>query len=124
MRRLIPIAMLLVAAAAPAPVSIGGQAFAYADIVDGRATFDSSGAPAILLTFTPAAAKRMLAASAANRGKPIAIRVNGTPLDTPLIAGPVDGDAVQLSGAPTLDAARTMARRISGKAPLPESLDE
>lgn len=123
MRRVIPLA-LLIAAGAPPPVSIGGQDFAYADIIDGRATFDAAGAPAILLTFTPDAAKRMVAASSVSKGKPITIRVDGAPLGTPLIAGPVDGNAVQLSGAPTIDAAKALARRISGKAPLPESLEE
>jgi SecD/SecF fusion protein len=116
---------LLAIAAAPADLlTIGGQAFPQADILDARAIADGSGEPNIYVTLTPAAAGRLSALSKANLGKPIAIAIGGTVLMNPVVREAITGGAIEISGVGGFDAAVVMAHRISGKDPLPESTDE
>ncbi|MDB5700213.1 MAG: hypothetical protein JWL66_412 [Sphingomonadales bacterium] len=119
------LAALLAVAAAPSDLlTIGGQAFPQADILDARAIADGTGAPNIYVTLTPAAATRLMALSKASLGKPIAIAVGGTVLMNPVVREEITGGAIEISGVGTFEAAVAMAHRISGKDPLPESVDE
>jgi preprotein translocase subunit SecD len=112
-------------AATPADLlTIGGAAFPQADILDARATSDGAGMPNIFVTMTPAAAKRLASISKANIGRPIAIAIGGTVLMNPVVRDEITDGAIEISGVATFDAAAIMARRISGKEPLPESTEE
>jgi preprotein translocase subunit SecD len=105
-------------------LTIGGAAFPQTDILDARATSDGTGMPNIFVTMTPAAAKRLASISKANIGKPIAIAIGNTVLMNPIVRDEITGGVIEISGIASFDAAASMARRISGKDPLPESTDE
>lgn len=123
MRALLLALPLLLAAAPAATLTIAGEPFAQTDILDGRATADAAGQPAVLLTFAPGAAKRLAAIGTANEGKPVAIAVEGAEVAQPVMRGPVDG-VIEIGGLASFEAATALARRISGKDPLPESIEE
>ena len=122
MRSLLFIPLLL--AASSGVLTIAGEPFAPGDIVDGRATADGSGQPAVLLTLTPAAVQRLAAIARANDGKAVAIAVDGDIKASPVMRAPFGGEQVEISGFASFEAAAAAAKAISGKAPLPESLDE
>lgn len=124
MRAFAVLALLAIAAAPSDLLTIGGQAFPQTDILDARATADGSGSPNIYVTLTPAAATRLSALSKANIGKPIPIAIGGSVLMSPVVREAITGGAIEISGAGTFDGAVAMARRISGKDPLPESIEE
>jgi preprotein translocase subunit SecD len=105
-------------------LTINGTAFPQSDILDARATSDGSGTPNIFVTMTPAAAKRLASISRSNIGRPIPIAIGGKILMTPVVQDEITGGAIEISGLATFDAAAAMAKRISGKDPLPESTDE
>jgi preprotein translocase subunit SecD len=123
--RILALTALLAVAAAPADLlTIAGKPFPQADILDARVTADGTGSPNIYVTMTPAAAQRLAALSNENVGKPIAIAVGGNVLMSPVVREAITGGAIEISGATSFDAAVVLARRISGKDPLPESLEE
>jgi preprotein translocase subunit SecD len=124
MRALTLIALVAVAAAPSDLLTIAGQAFPQGDILDARAIADATGAANIYVTLTPVAAGRLAALSKANVGKPIAIAIGGTVLMNPVVREAITGGAIEISGASGFDTAVSLARRISGKDPLPESTDE
>jgi preprotein translocase subunit SecD len=124
MRALALIALVAIAAAPSDLLTIAGQPFPQGDILDARAIADATGAPNIYVTLTPAAAHRLAALSKANIGKPIAIAIGGTVLMNPVVREAITGGAIEISGASGFDAAVSLAHRISGKDPLPESTDE
>ncbi len=119
-----PLALLLIAADAPRKFTIAGQKFKENDIVDARPLPDLNGTAAILLTFEDKAAKRLAKISRKNRQKPVAIALDGKTLVRPIFHEAIDDGMIQISGLFTLDQATQLARRISGKDPLPDSLDE
>lgn len=119
-----PLALLLIAAGAPRKFTIAGQKFKENDIVDARPLPDLNGTAAILLTFEDKAAKRLSKISRKNRQKPVAIALDGKTLVRPVFHNIIDDGMIQISGLFTLDQATLLARRISGKDPLPDSLDE
>lgn len=119
-----PIALLLMAADEPRKFTIAGQKFQEKDIVDARPLPDLNGTAAILLTFEDKAAKRLTKISRRNREKPVAINLDGKTLVRPIFHSPIDDGMIQISGLFTLEQATQLARRISGKDPLPDSLDE
>ncbi|WP_293883434.1 hypothetical protein [Sphingomonas sp.] len=125
MRTPAALAAVLAVAAAPADLlTIAGQAFPQADILDARAIADGAGMPNIYVTMTPTAAARLAALSSANLGKPIPIAVGGAVLVNPVVREVITGGAIEISGVGNFAAAVAMAKRISGKDPLPESTDE
>lgn len=124
MRPLVPLIALLALAAAPADVlTIGGERFAQADVLDARAVADSAG-PAILVTFTERATKRFSALKARTAGRPVPILLGNEPFAAPMILDPGAENSVQIPGLKSFPEAEALAHRISGKAPLPESLEE
>jgi preprotein translocase subunit SecD len=123
MRWLLPFALVVVAAAPAEVLTIGGERFPQADVLDARAVADGEG-PAIFVTFTDAASKRFSMLKARWAGKPIPILLGDKPLTAPMILDPGSENNFQIPGAKTFPDAEALARRISGKAPLPESLEE
>lgn len=97
-----------------AQLSVAGKSLDPADFLDGRAIAGGTGAPVVMLTLTVAATtwiKRLgPKASIALDGKPVQARcVNNT---------------IELDGLSSFDVAAKLARALSGKAPLPDSLEE
>ncbi len=126
MRALIASLLLVAvpAAAAPAAFTIAGEPFAQADILDARAMPDVDGTAGIMLTFTPPAGQRLLALTAARLGKPLPIALDGKTLVEPTVDVPIDGGVIEIGGHFPLAEAEALAKRISGKDPLPDSLDQ
>ena len=128
MRRLLPWLSMLVAAPAaaqaPAGFTIAGEAFAQRDILDARAMPDVDGTAGIMLTFTPQAAKRLETLTRAGVGKPMPIALDGKVLVEPTVDAPIDGGVVEVSGHFPMAEAEALAKRISGKDPLPDSMDQ
>jgi len=127
MRRLF--AAFLIALAAPAVAAgagftIAGEPFAQADVLDARAISDGAGGAMLLITFVPKGAAHLKALTAAREGQPLPVTVDGKVLATPTVHGPIEDGQLQLSGDfGSFDAAAALAKRISGKDPLPETGD-
>jgi hypothetical protein len=121
-KQLIGIAALLSIAAAPAPLILGGVPVSQADIVDARALPKLGGGAALQITVEGASAKRLAAAKAV----PVTVQLNGKTLCPPLPAAPfVDGlITLDCFGPASTDDVAAIAKQISGKNPLPDSLDD
>jgi hypothetical protein len=102
--------ILLVAA----QLSVAGKPLKPADFLDGRVIAGGTGSPVVMLTLTPAAAKRV--GRTGSSGK---FTLDGKPA----VARFAD-NTIELDGQETFEAAAKLARAISGKAPLPDSLEE
>jgi preprotein translocase subunit SecD len=128
MRALLPLLMLLATAAAPATppagFAIGGEAFSQRDILDARAMPSLDGIATIMLTFTPPAAKRLKALTTAQVGKTMPVTLDGKLLAEPVVAQPIAGGVIEMDGHFALPQATALAKRISGRDPLPDSLDQ
>lgn len=127
----LPMAMQACAAEpAPAPVqsydtgklTIAGQAFAVGDVADARAIPDINKKIGVMVSLTPDAAKRLEDITASLIGKPMEVRLDGKTLGAELIRKPLAGGVIEIPGRWTLDEAEALARRISGKDPLPDDL--
>jgi len=123
MRTLALLGLLTVAAAAAPALKIGGETFVQADIIDARG-LPGLGAPTILITMTPRAAARLATITKANVGRKLIVTFEGRTLSEPVISEAIEGGAMQLTGSFTLVEAIALAKRISGKDPLPDSLEE
>jgi preprotein translocase subunit SecD len=121
---IVPIAMLLVAAEVPRKFTIAGKRFKEAEIVDARALPDLNGTAAVLLTLDEKAAKRLARISKRNVQKPIEVALDGKTLVRPVVRSIISDGVLQLTGLFSLDEATRLAKRISGKEPLPDSLEE
>jgi preprotein translocase subunit SecD len=121
-RALIP--LLLIAAAPADTLSIGGVTFPQSDFLDARAIFDETGMPVIYVTLSPAGRDKLAKVTRANVGKELPVLVGSKVLTRPIVREPILGGTVQISGLASVEEARTLARTISGKDPLPESLEE
>ncbi|WP_340314343.1 SecDF P1 head subdomain-containing protein [Rhizorhabdus argentea] len=115
---------------APAPaqafetgkLTIAGQAFAPAEVLDARALPDINKKVGILLTLTPPAAQRLGEITAALVGKPMLVALDGKALGGELIRKPLTDGTIEIPGRWNLTDAEVIARRISGKDPLPDDL--
>jgi preprotein translocase subunit SecD len=123
MRWLLPLALIAVAAAPADVLTIAGERFPQSDIIDARAVGDANG-PAILVTLGPAATKRLATITRANVGRPITVALGAKVIAAPVVMEPIEAGSFQISGQKSFPEAAAMARRISGKAPLPESEGE
>jgi preprotein translocase subunit SecD len=128
MLRFLSPALLILAAPAFAQTEaqtlyIGTEAFQHADIVDARALPDLNTGISISVTLTEAASKRLASVTRAHVNKPLILRVGDTVLATPIVREPLLGGTVQIIVEKTLDDATTLAKTISGKDPLPDSLE-
>lgn len=102
--------------------TVAGHAIAAKDVLDARAIPDMEGKPSLMVTLTPEAA-------AAIHPAPDMARLLCTLDGKPLGQSPADALAsdhvLQVSGAfGDYDATAALARRISGKDPLPDSEGE
>ena len=98
-------------------LEVAGTPVPPARILDARALPDMAGQPSLMVTLDPATA-----AVLATGGAPLAVTLDGRPLG----ATPVDAlrsdHVLQLSGGfASYEAAAALARRISGRDPLPDS---
>jgi len=127
MRRLFAIALLVATplAAQTAPVGtldIAGERFAPADILDARAMPDINGKAGVMITLSPAGAKRLTEITESLAGKPMLVALDGKTLMAEMIRGPIRDGVVSVPGRFTLPEAEALAKRISGKDPLPDDL--
>jgi hypothetical protein len=97
--------------------AVAGHALKAADILDARALPDMGGKPSLMITVTAQAAAAIHPGSA-----PLDCTLDGKPLGTSP-AGALAGDHVlQISGEfGDYDATAALARRISGRDPLPDA---
>jgi preprotein translocase subunit SecD len=122
------LAALLLVVSAPAwaqgrSFSVGGMAIAEADIIDARGLPDAMGNAMLQVTLDTTAAEG-LAKLTAKAGQELPIILNGTMISSPMIAEPITGGTFVISGAFTLKEADRLAKLISGKDPLPDSLED
>ena len=111
-------------AATPQPgFAIAGAAIGTSEILDARALPDVSGKASILLTFDAPAAARLRGIFAKNGGKLLPVTLDGQELYTLGVEAPLAGDTLVLPGPYRLEEAEALALRISGKPPLPDSLE-
>ena len=123
----LPLLMLLAAAAAGAPpagFAIGGEAFSQRDILDARAMPTLDGIATIMLTFTPPAARRLKTLTTAQVGKAMPVTLDGKLLAEPVVEEPIAGGVIEMDGHFQLPEATALAKRISGRDPLPDSMDQ
>lgn len=103
-------------------LTIGGEAFAPADILDARALPDVNGKVGIMITLAPPATRRLTAISGSLVGKPMLIALDGKTLAGELIRKPIANGVIELPGRWNLTEGEALARRISGRDPLPDDL--
>ncbi|MET0268823.1 MAG: hypothetical protein ABW173_00215 [Sphingomonas sp.] len=121
---LLPLVGFATAAVAAPGFTIGGEGFPQADIVDARAMPDVEGTATIMLTFSPTAAKRLATVTRGSIGKPLPIALDGKLLMTPVILTTVTEGVIEVGGHFPVAEAEALAKRISGKEPLPDSMDQ
>ncbi|MFS0737052.1 hypothetical protein ABC347_08375 [Sphingomonas sp. 1P06PA] len=114
----------LVASPAAAQLRVAGVAFAPADIVDARASPEPGGKAGIRITFTPAASVRLATATKAAVGKIVSFSVDGKTLSEALVQEPITGEAIEIAAQLPTAEAEAIAKRISGKDPVPEEFEE
>jgi preprotein translocase subunit SecD len=119
-----PIAAFIAAAEGARKLKIGAGNFSQSEIVDARAQPQLDGKSGIILTLEAEAIKRLAGVIAVNAATPIPILLDGKLVAEPVIERAPDGDWVELRGDYTLEQAVALAKLISGKDPLRESLDE
>jgi preprotein translocase subunit SecD len=129
MHRLILILALLglftsSAVAASRSFSMGGEAFHETDILDARGLPELDGTPIIMLTFAAQASERFRKMTKRIVGQEMPIVLDGKTISAPMIREEVVGSVVEISGLPTLEDATRVAKVISGKDPLPDSLED
>ena len=125
--RLLPLLLLLLADpafAAERSFQVAGEAFSEAEIVDARAQPELDGTSSIRITFNEGAAKRIAAMTQRLVGKPAHIALDRDTVADPIVREPIQDGVLQLSGPWSLDGATALAKKISGKDPLPDSLEE
>jgi preprotein translocase subunit SecD len=105
-------------------LTIAGQPFAPSDVLDARAMPDPGGTAGIMLTLAPRAAKRLEKLTAGLTGKPMIVALDGKPLLSEMIRGPIHDGVINIPGNYRTVQAEALAKRISGKDPLPEDLAE
>lgn len=130
MRRLLGLLAVLLAtpldaqAVATGKLTVAGQAFAAADVLDARAMPDLNGKAGVMLTLSPAAAKRLATITAGLAGKPMIVALDGKTLLAEMIRSPIRDGVIELPARVSLPEAEALAKRISGKDPLPDDLAE
>jgi preprotein translocase subunit SecD len=102
--------------------TIAGEAFSETEIVDARAQPDISGKATIMITFDDTGRMKLARVSGANKSKPLPFILDGQTLMAPIVTDPIIDGIAQITGMFTLIEAEMIAKRISGKPPLPDSL--
>ncbi len=103
--------------------SVGDLAIAEADIIDARGLPDTMGNAMLQVTLETPAAER-LARLTAIVGQQLPIILDGETIASPVIREPITGGTFVISGQWTLAEADRLAKLISGKDPLPDSLED
>lgn len=121
--------LLLLALANPASAAervfrIAGENYSEAEILDARAQPELDGTATIRITFSEAAARRIALATQQLTGKPAHVALDEVTVADPIVREPIRDGVLQLSGAWTIADAEALAKKISGKDPLPDSLEQ
>jgi preprotein translocase subunit SecD len=106
----------------PRVFTIAGEAFGEAEILDARAQPDVSGKATIMITFDDAGRVKLARISGANKSKPLPFVLDGQTLMAPVVTDPIIDGVAQITGMFTITEAEVIAKKISGKPPLPDSL--
>ncbi len=119
-------ATLLLATSAPAAeFRIGAVAFAPADILDARALPVPDAPPVIMLTFADAALPKLAEATRSDTDDAdVPVTLDGKLLTRLIVRGPRQDPVLTIGGVATLPEAQRVAKEISGKDPLPDSMDQ
>lgn len=107
---------------APRAFTIAGEAFSEAEIIDARAQPDLAGKATIMITFDDSGRIKLARLSSENKFKPLPFVLDGKVLMAPVVTDPILDGIAQITGMFTITEAEMIAKRISGKAPLPDSL--
>lgn len=103
---------------------IADQPFSQAEILDARGLATAAGEPAILVTLTQKAGLRLAAISQTLLGKPLVATLDGKPLNGPIVRAPIADGMVELTGFASFEDSEKQAERISGKPPVPDSMED
>ncbi|RYD81837.1 MAG: hypothetical protein EOP61_42585, partial [Sphingomonadales bacterium] len=95
-------------------------AFAASEIADARAMPDINKKVGMMISLTPGAAAKLEKITAPLIGKAMLVALDGKTIAAELIRKPVAGGVIEIPGKWSLDEAEAIARRISGKDPLPD----
>jgi preprotein translocase subunit SecD len=113
------------ATGAPPRFTIAGEAFAQVEIADARALPRIGAAPTVLITLEGGGVSRLEAISRAHVGKTLTVALDGNPVCAPVVPAPIADGAIEMPCSfATMEAAAAFARTISGKEPLPDSLED
>jgi hypothetical protein len=100
--------------------SVADHKIASTDVMDARAIPDMTGKPSLMITLTPAAAAA--AAIGGKAGDKLPCTLDGKPLGTSPADALTSDHILAISGDfADYDTAAALARRISGRDPLPDS---
>jgi preprotein translocase subunit SecD len=112
--------MASAAAAATRTFTVGGEAFVESEIIDARGLPQLDGTSTVMITFSDKAAQRLEAITKKLAQKPMPVM-----LDDKALANPqrIEPNVIEVGGFETIDQASDMAKRISGKDPLPDELE-
>ena len=108
----------------PRVFTIGGEAFSEGEIIDARAQPDVTGKAAIMITFDDKGRAKLTKLSSDNKAKPLPFVLDGKTLMAPVVTDPIIDGVAQITGTFSITEAEMIAKKISGKPPLPDSLDE
>ena len=103
---------------------IAGQPFAQTEILDARGLATAAGEPAILVTLTQKASGRLAAISKALLGKPLVATLDGKILTGPVVREPIVDGMVDFTGFASFEESEKQAELISGKPPVPDSMED
>ncbi len=122
--------MALAAVSTSALAQAPARSFAIADVaisaskvIDARAVPGLDGAVSLLISVEPDIASSLAKASAKEGGKPINVTLNGKPIGV-VAALPPAAEPIEVPVKLALSEAEGIAIHISGKPPLPDSLEE
>lgn len=102
---------------------IGGVSVSAIQIADARAVPGLDGAVSILVTVEPGVAKAIAKAGAKNAGKPMHVSLDGKQLGEVATLAPAT-EPIEVPVKLALPEAEGVAIHISGKPPLPDSLED
>jgi preprotein translocase subunit SecD len=111
-------------AGTPTSLAIGGEHFTQSEILDARYLPSIDGQPMVMVTLSESAALRLQDVTKRNIKKAVAIVVDGKTIVSPTILTPIETGVIEIGGIESAPAAIALAKQISGKDPLPDSLEE
>ncbi len=103
---------------------IGTERFAEAEVLDARAVASVDGMPVLMITLAETAAARLHRLTLSMTGQPLPVLLNGKELSAPVVREPISGGVLEISGLQDFRECERLAREISGKDPVPDSLED